>query len=146
MKTTSSVLILLGFTTLAASYSTVHAQQAAPKSVLDGVYTEAQAKRGEKVYADTCALCHGAKLDGAASGPTLLGPDFTSDWKAMSLAALLNKISMDMPSNSPGTLPPEQYGDVLAYILKVNKYPAGQTELASEVDALKPIRMVEPPK
>jgi hypothetical protein len=43
MKITSSLLFVLGFTALAASYSTVRAQ--VPASVLDGVYTDAQATR-----------------------------------------------------------------------------------------------------
>jgi mono/diheme cytochrome c family protein len=38
----------------------VHAQQ--PRRVTDGVYTSAQATRGETVYRDRCATCHGATL------------------------------------------------------------------------------------
>src|SRR5260370_27581338 len=110
MKTTS-VLSILGFTVLAA-YSTVLAQQPAPRSVLDGVYTEAQARRGDKVFGDSCAVCHGPKLEGTSTGgPTLSGPDFINGWKDMSVGALLNKINMDMPSNAPGTLTPAQYAD-----------------------------------
>jgi cytochrome c len=145
MKPTSSVLILLGFTMLGASYSTVRAQ--APKSVLDGVYTEEQAKRGEKVYADSCATCHGPMLEGTpVAGPTLAGPDFTNDWKNMNLGALQDKVNNDMPFNAPGSLTPEQYSDVLAYLLRFNKYPDGKTELPIDPAAIKLIRMVEPPK
>jgi mono/diheme cytochrome c family protein len=145
MKTTWSLVFVLGFPMLAVAYSTVRAQQPAPRSVLDGVYTEAQAKRGEKVFADTCATCHGPKLTGTdTGGPTLTGPDFINGWKDMSVGALLNKISMDMPSNAPGTLTPEQYADVLSYVLSVNKYPVGQSELATDPVALKPVRMAEP--
>jgi mono/diheme cytochrome c family protein len=147
MKTTSSALCALGFAMLAAAYSTVSAQQPAPKSVLDGIYTDAQAKRGDKVFADTCATCHGPKLEGTSTGgPTLSGPDFINGWKDMSVGALLNKINMDMPSNAPGTLTPEQYADVLSYVLSVNKYPAGPAELPTDPAALKPVRMAEPPK
>ena len=145
MKITSSLLFVLGFTTLAASYSTVRAQ--APASVLDGVYTDAQAKRGATVYKDTCEPCHGAKLTGTdAGGPTLVGADFINGWKDMSLGALLNKVNMDMPSNAPGTLTPEQYADVLAYVLSANKYPVGQKELPTDAVALKPVKMAAPPK
>ena len=128
---------------LAGAYSTVRAQ--APKSVLDGVYTEAQSKRGDKVYADNCATCHGPKLEGTdTGGPTLLGKDFVNGWKEMSAGALLSKISMDMPSNAPGTLTPAQYADVMAFVLSVNKYPAGQTELPTDAAALKSVKMAEP--
>jgi S-disulfanyl-L-cysteine oxidoreductase SoxD len=128
---------------LAGAYSTVRAQ--APKSVLDGIYTEAQSKRGDKVYADNCATCHGPKLEGTdTGGPTLVGKDFVSGWKEMSAGALLSKISMDMPSNAPGTLMPAQYADVMAFVLSVNKYPAGQTELPTDAAALKTVKMAEP--
>lgn len=132
---------------LAAAFSTVRAQQPAPQSVLNGVFTAEQAKRGEKVYADTCATCHGPKLMGTdTGGPTLFGPDFINGWKDMSLGALLNKIVMDMPSNAPGTLTPEEYADSLAYVLSINKYPAGQTELPKEAEALRPVRMAPAPR
>jgi mono/diheme cytochrome c family protein len=145
MKMTSSLLLVLGFTALAASYSTVRAQT--PASVLDGVYTDAQAKRGATVYKDTCEPCHGAKLTGTdAGGPTLVGADFINGWKEMSLGALLNKVNMDMPSNAPGTLTPEQYADVLAYVLSVNKYPVGAKELPTDAATLKPVKMAAPPK
>jgi len=147
MKNISSVLFVLGFTTLAAAVSSVRAQEpATPQSVLSGVFTAEQAKRGQKVYTDACEVCHGPKLMGTdAGGPTLLGPDFINGWKDMSLGALLNKISMDMPSNAPGTLTPEEYADALAYLLSVNKYPAGQTELPKEPEALRPVRMAAAP-
>jgi mono/diheme cytochrome c family protein len=136
-------MFLVALAMLAGAYSTVRAQQ--PGSVLDGVYTDAQAKRGEKVYTDTCAPCHGPKLMGTdTGGPTLVGPDFINGWKDMSVGALLNKINMDMPSNAPGTLTPEQYADALAYVLSVNKYPAGMAELPTDPTALKPVKMAEP--
>jgi mono/diheme cytochrome c family protein len=143
MKITPSVWCVLGFAMLAGAYSTVRAQQAA--SVLDGVYTDAQAKRGDKVFADTCAPCHGAKLEGTdTGGPTLVGKDFISGWKDMSAGALLSKISNDMPSNAPGTLTPAQYADVMAFVLSVNKYPTGQTELPTDANALRAVKMAEP--
>jgi mono/diheme cytochrome c family protein len=147
MKNTPSALFVLGLTMLATAYTTVGAQQPAPKSVLEGVYTEDQAKRGEKVFTDSCATCHGPKLMGTdTGGPPLSGPDFVNGWKDMSLGALLNKVNMDMPSNAPGTLTPEQYADVLAYVLSFNKYPKGQTELAKDPEDLRPIRMAPAPK
>jgi mono/diheme cytochrome c family protein len=128
---------------LAGAYSTVRAQQA--KSVLDGIYTEAQAMRGDKVYAENCATCHGPKLAGTdTAGPSLSGPDFTNGWKDMTAGALLSKINTDMPSNAPGTLTPEQYADVMSFVLSVNKYPAGQTELPTDANALKAVKMAAP--
>jgi S-disulfanyl-L-cysteine oxidoreductase SoxD len=113
--------------------------------VLDGIYTEAQAMRGDKVYAENCATCHGPKLAGTdTAGPSLSGPDFTNGWKDMTAGALLSKINTDMPSNAPGTLTPEQYADVMSFVLSVNKYPAGQTELPTDANALKAVKMAAP--
>jgi mono/diheme cytochrome c family protein len=143
MRISPSVLLVVGFAALAGAYSTVQAQQA--KSVLDGIYTEAQAMRGDKVYAENCATCHGPKLAGTdTAGPSLSGPDFTNGWKDMTAGALLSKINTDMPSNAPGTLTPEQYADVMSFVLSVNKYPAGQTELPTDANALKAVKMAAP--
>jgi mono/diheme cytochrome c family protein len=144
MRTLTSAFFALGCTTLALAYSTARAQEPA-RSVLEGVYTDAQAKRGEKVYTDACATCHGPRLAGTDTGPTLAGADFINGWKEMSLGALLNKINMDMPSNAPATLAPEEYADVLAYVLSFNRYPAGPTELPTDPEALRPVRMAAAP-
>jgi hypothetical protein len=34
------------------------------RTVWDGVYNEAQAKRGEAIYVDACSNCHGRTLEG----------------------------------------------------------------------------------
>ncbi len=43
----------------------------APRSLWDGVYTQDQAKRGEAVYVEKCARCHGAQLIGGDMNPPL---------------------------------------------------------------------------
>ena len=47
-----------------------------------------------------------------------------------------------MPADAPGSMTPQQTVDVTAYVLKLNKFPAGQTELPTDVVALKKI-MIE---
>ena len=47
----------------------VAAQQAATRSLSNGVYSEAQAKRGEPLYTAECAFCHGAELKGTFVAP-----------------------------------------------------------------------------
>ncbi len=138
----SSFTIVMGSMMLTASWATVRAQP--PASVLAGVYTEAQATRGEKVYTDTCTVCHGPKLTGDL-GPGLVGNDFIAGWKDKSVGDLLDTIMTTMPSNAPGTLTPQQSADSLAYVLSVNKYPAGQTDLDVEVAPLKSVKMAPSP-
>jgi mono/diheme cytochrome c family protein len=113
--------------------------------VLDGIYTTAQAERGQKVYDESCTGCHGPQLKGTdTAGPTLSGPDFTNGYKDGSAGALLSKISQDMPSSAPGSLEAQQYADVFAYLLSENKYPAGQTEAPKDAAELKAVKMAAP--
>jgi len=142
MTKTRPVFVVLGIALLGTAYTAVQAQ--GPQSVNDGIYTAAQAERGKMVYSTTCAGCHGEKADGGAAGPTLTGPDFTNGYKDGSAGALLNKISQDMPSNAPGSLDAQQYADVFAYILSINKYPAGETEAPKDPAALKGVKMAAP--
>ena len=143
MKTTTfSYAIAIGVAMLVGSLATVRAQQ--PASVLVGVYTDAQATRGEKVYTEFCKICHGSKMEGDL-GPPVAGKDFVAAWKDTNVGELLDKIVTSMPSNAPGTLTPQQCADVLAYMLSVNKYPAGQTELGTDASPLKAIKMAAPP-
>ena len=141
MTKTGLLLLGLGLALLGTAYSSVQAQA---KTVLDGIYTAAQAERGKAVYTMNCAGCHGDKQEGGNSGPTLSGPDFTNGYKDGSAGALLTKISQDMPSSAPGSLEPQQYADVFAFILSVNKYPAGQTEAPKDPTELKGVKMAAP--
>lgn len=140
-----TVAIVLGSMILCASYSILLARQAAPApSLAAGVYTDAQAKRGETVYKSTCAVCHGPELAGD-QGPALVGKDFIAEWKDMSLGDLLDEVEMTMPADAPGSLMPAQYADAVAYVLSMNKYPAGMAELGSSPAPFKTVKMGEPP-
>ena len=54
------------------SYGVVRAQG---KTVWDGVYSDAQAKRGEALFGDKCAMCHGADLSGGDAAGQSSEPD-----------------------------------------------------------------------
>lgn len=138
-----AIATLAGLTLLAASYAAVHAQSG--KSVVDGIYTEEQAKRGQKAYTDNCSFCHGDALEGSDVIPPLAGKDFYTAWSEKTVAELFEKISTTMPATAPGSLKPEEAADVVAYMFSMAKYPAGATEVAAKVDELKQIR-IEPPK
>jgi mono/diheme cytochrome c family protein len=141
MKRTFVLAIMTGTALSAAFYSTLRAQ--APKSVVDGVYTAEQAKRGEALYADTCAACHDAKLIGGI-GPALAGKDFIGAWKSQTVGDVFTKIKVEMPLTAPGTLSPDQTADVVSFILSANQFPAGATPLAADATPLKDIHMAEP--
>jgi mono/diheme cytochrome c family protein len=102
------------------------------------VYTADQASQGAAVYQQQCAACHGSSLEGVA-GPALKGPQFKAMAQAQALNAqsLLLVVSQSMPQSDPGSLTPEQYGQVVAYILQQNGYPAGSTPLSAQAANLK---------
>ena len=101
----------------------------ARKTVLDGVYTQAQAARGRADFEMSCADCHeGAAFD----GPVLEGGGFINGWREDTLEALFGYIKTGMPENAPGSLPDAAYRDILAYLLELNRYPAGSAELTGD--------------
>jgi polar amino acid transport system substrate-binding protein len=92
------------------------------------LYTLAQAHAGQQVYAQNCVSCHGANLQGLAA-PGIAGTEFLktakdNDW---SLEVIRYLVFTMMPLNAGGSLTPEQYADVIAYILASNCFPAGST-------------------
>ena len=119
---------------------TVSAQGA--KSQWEGVYTDEQAKRGEKLYAEQCSSCHGPDMNGGEMAPGLTGGEFTSNWNDLSLGDLFERMRISMPQNAPGSLSRQQNADILAYILNKGNYPAGQTELPTQTEALNGIKFV----
>jgi mono/diheme cytochrome c family protein len=123
---------------VASLVSHVYAQQA--RTAKDGVYTAAQAGRGETVYQKMCAPCHGAALEGQA-GPPLAGAAFLGDFAARPLSDLFDKIHNTMPADAPGTIDPPQVADVVAYLLRANQLPAGGVELAAGGASLDAITM-----
>ena len=104
----------------------VQAQQA--RSLSDGVYSAAQAIRGQEIYKTQCAECHGNALEGTVGSP-LAGDSFLSTWSARPLSAFVDKIQKTMPFSAPGSLSRQQSADLTAYILQFGKFPAGRAEL-----------------
>ena len=111
------------------------------RSVWDGVYTEAQANRGRPLYNEHCASCHADTLMGGEMSPPLVGGDFLSNWNGLTLGELFERIRTTMPQNKAGKLSREVNADITAYILSVNKFPAGKTELPHSTEFLKQIRV-----
>jgi hypothetical protein len=108
----------------------------AQTTVLDGVYTKAQAQRGARTYRNICSHCHEG---GEPDALPLIGADFVERWREAPLSFLHGFFSQNMPGDEPGTLKPQVYIDTLAFLLQENGYPAG-VELKE--DALGDILMV----
>jgi S-disulfanyl-L-cysteine oxidoreductase SoxD len=109
------------------------------KSAWAGIYTTDQATEGELFYRARCASCHGPSLEGSPDGPPLSGHDFRGNWDWGNMADLFEKIQYTMPANRPGALTDGQVAEVLSYILKVNRFPAGSSALSPDADELRGI-------
>jgi S-disulfanyl-L-cysteine oxidoreductase SoxD len=102
----------------------------APRTVMEGVFTTAQADRGDAVYSEKCATCHeGADVD----GPPLTGTPFVDRWREDTLDGLFEFIKTRMPQTAPGSLPEAAYLDIVAHLLHENDYPAGDRELTPDL-------------
>jgi len=93
-------------------------------------FTDQQARRGQAVYAESCALCHGRHLNDGQFGPPVKGSAFEAHWRDQSPEALWAVIFKRMPPASPGSLDSRAYTDVEAYLLRENGGTAGAAELA----------------
>lgn len=122
----------------AAGASAVVGQSAV--SIWDGVYTDTQAKDGETVFFSHCVDCHGQDLEGREQAPALAGLGFRDKWNRATLRKLFEAVER-MPPPQPKSLTPEQYVEVLAYVLSVNEFPAGSTVLTTDRSALARIEM-----
>ncbi|MCC7124971.1 MAG: c-type cytochrome [Acidobacteria bacterium] len=114
--------------------------QAQQKTVWDGVYSEAQATRGATAYERDCASCHQADMGGDGFAPGLAGPEFAAAWEGLTVGDLLERIRISMPPSEPGSVTLAAKADILAHMLKLNRFPAGAAELAADVEATKQIK------
>jgi len=114
----------------------VGAQSSPPqptRSTASGVYTEEQATRGRDTYQMQCKSCH--------TPASHTGATFASWWDRKPLSDLFQFVTTRMPKNEPGSLQPDEYADVVAYLLKLNELPSGSQPLPADSVALKKIRI-----
>jgi cytochrome c len=141
------VLILVG------AFGTPASAQPTPSTIWDGVYSEAQARRGEQVFKTECSYCHKEDLsggfidDGLGRAPALAGKrafdsSFMDRWGGQTVGDLVATIAATMPQKHPASLTLENYIDVATYLLSKNDVPHGASDLPGDVDALGRIAIV----
>lgn len=106
-------------------------ENGAERTTLSGVYTAAQAMRGEDTFAGMCQGCHTPASHATAA--------FVNAWRDRPLLDLYRYLTEAMPKSDPGTLTPTEYAQVLAYLLKLNGMPPGQEELPADTAVLQSI-------
>lgn len=92
----------------------------------DAVYSKEQAKIGEQLYKEHCLLCHDKKY---------FRPVFVT-WQGKTLGTMYTVMNTSMPQTNPGVLPLKDYVDILAYMLSLNRYPAGSQPLSNDNNEL----------
>ena len=104
-------------------------------TVLHGVYTQGQASQGERTFERTCSACHDTG--------EFTGRRFRLSWVGRTAADLFETMSTLMPEGDPGSLTPDEYAALVAYVFSANGYPAGDEVLPSDLALLRNFRIVE---
>ena len=127
---TISLILLLSFLAVRA----IASDSAEIVSFSDGVYNKAQAKSGKKLYKKHCLSCH----EKGYFEPVFLA------WQGESAGMLYEVMSAAMPESSPGSLDPDEYADIFAYVLKEIGFPASTEPLDPDSEAFSKI-IIRPP-
>lgn len=96
-------------------------------------YTDAQADRGRDTFRSSCTECHDSR--------EFHDPTFRFKWSRRDLGDLYDLVAETMPEDQPGSLSPQTYADVLAYILRLNDFVAGPVELTPDPERLAAISL-----
>lgn len=112
------------------------------RSNWDGIYTAAQALRGQPLYEASCAECHGSDLAGQEMAPGLLGGEFTWNWNGLTLGDLFERVRVSMPPAEPSSVSRADKADILAYLLQANGFPPGDSELGTRTSALRGVNFL----
>ena len=106
-------------------------------SVANTFYTTQQASRGSGLFRDNCLSCHASS--------EFAGSSFERRWRNRSVGDIYEFILYSMPDDNPGGLPAQTYADIVAYMLEMNDFPAGESELPTSMDALMQMKIWEDP-
>ncbi len=108
------------------------------KTIWDGVYTAAQATRGQQQYMASCAQCHAEDLLGTP-GPPLVGEAFLGRWAGATADDMFQTIRRTMPQTAPDSLGQPVYADVVSFLLQGNAATPGANELPTDPALLRQI-------
>jgi mono/diheme cytochrome c family protein len=97
-----------------------------------GPFTQGQVDTGRVAYNAECGACHGPNLQGGSHRTPLTGSAFLAGWGSRSSAEYFRFVQKRMPYRDPGTLSPETYAAIVAYILAANGAQPGSETLTAE--------------
>ena len=127
-----TAVLIVGATVLQASRAAAQTAPDTVRTAAEGVYTAEQASRGEMTFRSSCGNCHGtAQFSGA---------EFRKLWTGRTAYELFDQLRNTMPLDNPGGFSAEEYTAVIAYLLSLNRYPAGASSLPATDAGLKLVR------
>jgi len=97
-----------------------------------GPFTQAQVDSGRIAYNANCAACHGYNLQNGTHRTPLIGPGFIAGWGSRTTWEYYRYVSYRMPYREPGSLTPETYSAIIAYILAANGALPGSETLTAQ--------------
>jgi mono/diheme cytochrome c family protein len=107
------------------------------RTVRDGVFSPRQAARGERVFESVCMNCHEiSEFTGADA--------YLAEVEGEPLWDTFEFIWSEMPEDDPGSLEPEEYAAVLAYIFSIYGLPSGEADLGVDRKSLEAITIMRP--
>jgi S-disulfanyl-L-cysteine oxidoreductase SoxD len=133
-------LLSLSVVLVVTGHASAQPQEPAPaevRSILDGVFTARQARRGERWFVQICEQCHRTR--------DFTNAQFHERWAGQSVGDLLQFMQYTMPPENPGALSTDRYADVLAFFLAANDYPPGEEEIPADAASVMDLRIVAPP-
>lgn len=134
MRLRTGALVLATAATVAAlggGWSPGGAARAAKALPPRALFTARQADEGRALYAQRCAMCHGAALEGTFETPALTGR-FVANWAGRPAGDLYAYLGRAMPQFAPGSLSPQDDVRLVAFLLAANGYPPGTTPLPAD--------------
>jgi len=143
--TAVSVLRSIAIVAAVATAPVARAQEpAAARNTAAGVYSSAQADRGQAVFDAKCQSCHGAAFEGGTLAPALKGSEFLAPFQGKPLRRIYSRIISTMPPDDIGSLTESETLTLVALVLRANGYAAGPDALG-RADDLNAIIVAPPP-
>jgi mono/diheme cytochrome c family protein len=106
-------------------------------STRDGIFSADQVERGRESFLWECMDCHEMEeFTGAGA--------YLEQMEGKPLWEVFEFIWTEMPEDRPAWLDPNEYADILAYILSVYGAPSGTVDLPTDESALERIVIERP--
>lgn len=130
------MVIIRLFLLFAIAAAPLAAQSSGPperSAATHGAYTETQAAQGDTVFRKYCASCHELSFH--------TGEQFRMNWFSRTVYDLFKVLKTTMPEDNIGGLTDDEYARVMAYIFKLNGFPASADSLRADSLEMQRIRI-----